>query len=66
MFRLRLVSSAFGVDDGGPLHPTLEHAIQAARVMLLIHRHPLRAEIRQYLDAQMRRSRVVEVLESTG
>jgi len=62
---LRLVSNVFGIDDSGPLHPTREHAIQAARVMLHIHRHPLRAEIRQYLDTQMRRSKIVEVLEST-
>ena len=64
MFRLRLIAREFGVDEGGPLHPSREDAVRAAKLMLQLHPYPIRAEIRQCVDTKFRRSKVVEVLES--
>lgn len=64
MFRLRLVSNHFGVDEKGPLYPTREQAVAVARWMLDIHPYPVRAEIRQFVDDRFRHTRVVEVLEN--
>ena len=63
MFRVRLISDYFGVDEGGPIHATQEEALRAARLMLSIHSYPVRAEIRQFVDERCVYTRVVEVLE---
>lgn len=63
MFRVRLISDYFGVDEGGPIHATQEDALRAAQVMLRIHSYPVRAEIRQFVDDRFRLTRLVGVLE---
>jgi hypothetical protein len=63
MFRVRLISDYFGVDEGGPIHATQEEALRAARVMLSIHSYPVRAEIREFVDDRFVLTRVVGVLE---
>lgn len=65
MFRLRLVSRHFGVDEKGPLYASREEAVKAAQLMLRIHSYPVRAEVRQFVDDRFRQTRVVEVLENT-
>jgi hypothetical protein len=63
MFRVRLISDYFGVDEGGPIHATQEEALRAARLMLSIHSYPVRAEIREFVDDRFVLTRVVGVLE---
>jgi hypothetical protein len=63
MFRVRLISDYFGVDEGGPIHATQEDALRAAQVMLCIHSYPVRAEIRQFVDDRFRLTRLIGVLE---
>lgn len=45
MYRLKLISEQFGVDDSGPLHPSQEQARRAALVMWNVYRGQLRIEI---------------------
>lgn len=64
MYRLRLKSIHFGVDDGGPLHPSKEVAIAMAQHLLSFHKAPIRAEILQItLQGERRVPRVVEILD---
>jgi len=63
MFRVRLISDYFGVDEGGPIHATQEEALRAARLMLSIHSYPVRAEIREFVDERFRLTRLIGVLE---
>lgn len=65
MFRVRLISDYFGVDEGGPIHATQEDALRAAQVMLRIHSYPVRAEIRQFVDDRFRLTRLIGVLEQS-
>lgn len=62
MFRVRLISDYFGVDEGGPIHATREDAVRAAQLMLGIHPYLVRAEIRQFVDGRFRQTRLVGVL----
>jgi hypothetical protein len=63
MFRVRLISDYFGVDEGGPIHATQEEALRAARLMLSIHSYPVRAEIREFVDDRFVLTRLIGVLE---
>lgn len=62
MYRLKLISPRFGVDESGPLHPTLEHAQRAARILLQVYGGDIKVEIRKVLDLQLRRSELVETV----
>lgn len=62
-YRLRLISPLFGVDESGPLHPSQEHARQAAIILLRLYRGNLRAEIRRVVDLRLKKSEWVETVE---
>lgn len=62
MYRLKLFSRRFGVDESGPLHPTLEHAQRAAHVLLQAYHGDLKVEIRRVVDLQLRRSELVQTM----
>ncbi|AXE30416.1 hypothetical protein DK842_11210 [Chromobacterium phragmitis] len=59
MYRLKLISPDFGIDDNGPLHPTQEQARRAAELMLLVHKGRLRAEVHK-VDLKTRTTEKLE------
>ena len=64
MFRLKMISNAFGIDDHSPLYPTLEQARDAARVMLRMYRGKVKVEIYQVLDLRTHKRKIVESIGS--
>jgi len=66
MYRLKLISPRFGIDESGPLHPTLQHAQRAAQTLLLVYGGEIKVEIRKVLDLHLRRSELVETLRQDG
>lgn len=66
MYRLKLISPRFGVDEKGPLHPTLQQAQRAAQILLQVYGRDIKVEIRKVLDLQLRRSELVETLRIDG
>jgi len=60
MYRLKLFSNLFGVDDRGPMHPTHEEARKAAQRMLMIHQGRVRIEIHRIIDLRTRKTEKVE------
>lgn len=66
MYRLRLLSSHFGIDEKGPLYTSREAALNAAQLMLRVHSYPVRVEVIQFMDASLRETRLVAVLENTA
>lgn len=59
MYRLKLISPDFGIDDTGPLHPTQEQARRAAELMLHVYKGRLRAEVHK-VDLKTRTSEKLE------
>ncbi|POZ61082.1 hypothetical protein [Chromobacterium alticapitis] len=59
MYRLKLISPHFGIDDKGPLHPTQAQARQAAELMLQVYRGNVRAEVHK-VDLKTRKSEKLE------
>jgi len=59
MYRLKLISPDFGIDDTGPLHPTQEQARKAAELMLHVYKGRLRAEVHK-VDLKTRTSEKLE------
>ncbi|KIA81401.1 MULTISPECIES: hypothetical protein [Chromobacterium] len=59
MYRLKLISPHFGIDDKGPLHPTQEQARQAAELMLRVYRGNVRAEVHR-VDVKTRKTEKLE------
>ena len=62
MYRLKLISEQFGVDDSGPLHPCQEQARRAALVMWNVYRGQLRIEIHRVVDLRSRKTEKLEEL----
>lgn len=60
MYRLKLISEQFGVDDSGPLHPSQEQARRAALVMWNVYRGQLRIEIHRVVDLRSRKTEKLE------
>lgn len=63
MFRLRLVSYSFGIDDKSPIYPTLELARNIAQCMLTLYKGRVRVEIYKVTDF---RSNVKQLVEALG
>ena len=63
MYRLRLISRDFGVDDSGPWHSTHEQARQAAKLMYLLYKGEVRVEIHRVVDLRSRKMEKVEELQ---
>ncbi|UTH76520.1 hypothetical protein [Chromobacterium sp. IIBBL 290-4] len=59
MYRLKLISPDFGIDDSGPLHPTQEQARWAAELMLHVYKGRIRAEVHK-VDVKTRKSEKLE------
>ncbi|QEL57667.1 hypothetical protein [Chromobacterium paludis] len=59
MYKLKLISPNFGVDDRGPLHPTQEQARRAAELMLRVYRGNVRAEVHK-VDLKTRKTEKLE------
>lgn len=65
MYRLRLISPIFGVDEAGPFHPTQQDAHLAALRMLKLYREgELMVEVRKVTNFQWHRSEIIETLGS--
>lgn len=65
MFRLRLISPLFGVDETGPLHPSQKQAHEAALKLLKVyHEGELKIEIRRVVDFHWQKSEIVEIVGS--
>ncbi|RMC94368.1 hypothetical protein EAY64_15540 [Aquitalea palustris] len=63
MYRLRLISRDFGVDDSGPWHSTHEQARKAAKLMYLLYKGEVRVEIHRVVDLRSRKMEKVEELQ---
>jgi hypothetical protein len=60
MYRLRLISPIFGVDETGPLHPNQKQAQEAALKLLKVyHDGDLKIEIRRVVDFHWQKSEIV-------
>jgi hypothetical protein len=64
MFRIKLVSDVYGIDDHSPIYQSLEQARKVAIRMLHIYHGQVRVEIYQMLDARSRNRRLVESMGS--
>lgn len=64
MFRLKMISNAFGIDDKSPIYPTLESARSIAMLMLSIYHGKVRIEIYQITDSSTHKRRLVETIGS--
>lgn len=62
VYRLKMISNAFGIDDRSPIYPTLESARQVAQLMMRIYRGQVKIEIYQVVDQETRQKRVVETI----
>ncbi|RXZ44784.1 hypothetical protein EBB06_02480 [Crenobacter cavernae] len=62
MYRVKLISPVFGVDDAGPLHPGVSEARRAAHLMLALYQGRVRAEIHRVIDLRLKQSECVEVI----
>jgi len=63
MYRLRLISPDFGIDDTGPLHSTHDQARKAAKLMHLLYKGKVRVEIHRVVDFRTRSTEKIEALE---
>ncbi|WP_159874855.1 MULTISPECIES: hypothetical protein [Aquitalea] len=63
MYRLRLISPEFGVDDSGPWHTTHDQARKAAKLMYLLYKKEIRVEIHRVVDIRTRKMEKVEDLQ---
>ncbi|TDR76684.1 hypothetical protein DFP86_110110 [Paludibacterium purpuratum] len=64
MYRLKLISNTFGIDDKSPIYPTVESARNAAQVMLRLYRGKVKVEIYQVIDLRTHQKRVIESIGS--
>ncbi|MBV8045587.1 MAG: hypothetical protein JO171_00415 [Paludibacterium sp.] len=64
MYRLKLISNTFGIDDKSPIYPTADAARAAANVMLRLYRGKVKVEIYQVLDLRTNQKRVIETIGS--
>lgn len=62
MFRLKLISNTFGIDDKSPIYPTVDAARDAAKVMLRLYRGRVKVEIYQVLDLRTHQKRIIETI----
>jgi hypothetical protein len=60
IFKLKLISNVFGIDDRSPLYPSLEHAQTVARRMLALYQGNLLVEIYQMTDMQTGKRNLVD------
>jgi len=60
VYRLRLISRDFGIDDSGPWHSTHDQARKAAKLMYLIYHKQIRVEIHRVVDLRTRKTERVE------
>ena len=65
MYRIKVISNAFGIDDHSPIYMSLDDARKIAQRMLLIHNGKIRVEIYQILDLHLQTRRLVESIESS-
>lgn len=63
LYRLKLISPLFGVDDAGPLHPSVDAARAAARLLRRLYHGRVRVEIHRVIDLRLRRSECVEAMD---
>jgi hypothetical protein len=62
VYRLKMVSNVFGIDDKSPIYPTLESAREVAQLMVNLYHGKVRVEIYQIVDANTHQRRLVETL----
>lgn len=62
MYRLRLISPEFGIDDSGPWHSTHDQARKAAKLMYIVYKKQIRVEIHRVVDLRTRKMEKVEDL----
>lgn len=60
MFRLKLISYSFGIDDKSPIYPTIELARDIARIMLRLYDGKVRVEIYKVTDFRSHQKHLVE------
>ena len=64
MFRLKLISYSFGIDNKSPIYPTLELARNIAQTMLHLYKGKVRVEIYKVTDFRSNKSQFVESIGS--
>lgn len=64
MFRLKLISYSFGIDDKSPIYPTLESARSVADIMLHLYKGRVRVEIYRVTDFRSYQRQLVEAMGS--
>ncbi|OWY39021.1 hypothetical protein CEK28_09020 [Xenophilus sp. AP218F] len=62
MYRLKLISPDFGIDDRGPLHPSREQARRAAEWMLAAYKGRVKVEIHRVVDLRINKTEKLEEL----
>jgi hypothetical protein len=64
MYKIKVISNVFGIDDHSPIFMTLDDARRIGQRMLLIHHEKVRVEIYQVLDLHTHSRRLVDTLET--